>query len=109
RASMPIPTSAGPATPTEIRPRSGTPVPGRVPQYEGIVGASTRMQRIFRLVSKVARTDSTVLLIGESGTGKELVARSIHLQSRRAQGPFVAVNVGAIPDTLIESELFGHV
>jgi transcriptional regulator with PAS, ATPase and Fis domain len=67
------------------------------------------MQRIFRLVSKVARTDSTVLLMGESGTGKELVAHSIHLQSRRAHGPFVPVNVGAIPESLIESELFGYV
>jgi transcriptional regulator with PAS, ATPase and Fis domain len=67
------------------------------------------MQRIFRLVTKVARTDSTVLLIGESGTGKELIAHSIHLQSRRAQGPFVPVNVGAIPEALIESELFGYV
>jgi transcriptional regulator with PAS, ATPase and Fis domain len=67
------------------------------------------MQRIFRLVSKVARTDSTVLLIGESGTGKELIAHSIHLQSRRASGPFVPVNVGAIPESLIESELFGYV
>jgi DNA-binding NtrC family response regulator len=66
------------------------------------------MQRIFRLVSKVAPTDSTVLLLGESGTGKELIARSLHLQSRRAQGPFVPVNVGAIPETLVESELFGH-
>jgi DNA-binding NtrC family response regulator len=66
------------------------------------------MQRIFRLVSKVALTDSTVLLLGESGTGKELVARLIHLQSRRAQGPFVPVHVGAIPENLIESELFGH-
>src|SRR5437667_7418259 len=81
----------------------------RSPLYQGIVGASPRMQRIFRLVTKVARTDSTVLLIGESGTGKELVARSIHIQSRRAHGPFVAVNVGALPDTLIESELFGYV
>jgi transcriptional regulator with PAS, ATPase and Fis domain len=67
------------------------------------------MQRIFKLVSKVARTDSTVLLMGESGTGKELVAHSIHLQSRRAHGPFVPVNVGAIPEALIESELFGYV
>jgi DNA-binding NtrC family response regulator len=66
------------------------------------------MQRIFRLISKVAPTDSTVLLLGESGTGKELVARLIHVQSRRAVGPFVPVHVGAIPETLIESELFGH-
>src|SRR5215813_2427554 len=69
--------------------------------YKDIVGASPKMQRIFRLVSKVAPTDSTVLLTGESGTGKELIARSLHLQSRRAQGPFVAVNMGAIPETLI--------
>jgi two-component system response regulator AtoC len=66
------------------------------------------MRRVFRLVAKVAPTDSTVLLLGESGTGKELVARSLHLQSRRAQGPFVAVNVGALPESLMESELFGY-
>jgi transcriptional regulator with PAS, ATPase and Fis domain len=66
------------------------------------------MRRIFRLVSKVARTDSTVLLTGESGTGKELVARAIHLQSRRTSGPFVPVNVGALPESLVESELFGY-
>jgi two-component system response regulator AtoC len=76
--------------------------------YRDIVGASPKMQRILRLVSRVAATDSTVLLIGESGTGKELVARSLHVQSRRSQGPFVPVNVGAIPETLVESELFGY-
>ena len=76
--------------------------------FRSIVGASPRMRRIFRLVSKVARTDSTVLLTGESGTGKELVARALHLQSRRSTGPFVPVNVGALPESLIESELFGH-
>ena len=80
---------------------------GRDP-FRSIVGASPKMRRIFRLVARVAPTDSTVLLIGESGTGKELVARSIHLHSRRANGPFVPVNVGALPESLIESELFGH-
>ncbi|HET7224991.1 MAG TPA: sigma 54-interacting transcriptional regulator [Candidatus Eisenbacteria bacterium] len=72
-----------------------------------MIGASPKMQRIFRLVSKVAATESTVLITGESGTGKELVARSIHLQSRRASAPFVPVNIGAVPETLLESELFG--
>jgi len=66
------------------------------------------MQRLLRLIARVAPTDSTVLVLGESGTGKELVARSLHLLSRRAQGPFVPVNVGALPESLIESELFGH-
>ena len=70
----------------------------RTSYVQTIVGASPKMQRIFKLVGKVAPTDSTVLIIGESGTGKELVARSLHLQSRRAHGPFVPVNVGAIPE-----------
>jgi len=99
-------------------PSTATPRPGRrTPRdppvhatlYHDIVGASGRIRRIFRLVRKVAGTDSTVLLTGESGTGKELIARSLHVQSRRATGPFVAVNVGALPESLIESELFGHV
>jgi DNA-binding NtrC family response regulator len=73
-----------------------------------ILGASAKMQRLLRLVARVAPTDSTVLVLGESGTGKELVARSLHLLSRRAQGPFVPVNVGALPESLVESELFGY-
>jgi len=100
--------------PNQVSPdRSGSPitadVSGRDPFLRDIVGASPRMQRIFRLVGKVAPTDSSVLLLGESGTCKELIARSIHMQSRRAAGPFVAVNMGALPEALVESELFGHV
>jgi len=73
-----------------------------------IISKSPLMQKIFAILPDIARTDSTVLLQGESGTGKELVARALHNLSRRAQGPFVAVNCGALPDTLLESELFGH-
>ncbi len=92
-----------------IRPVRDSTARATAPRSQSIVGASPRMQRIFRLVQKVAQTDSTVLLSGESGTGKELIARSIHLQSRRAHGPFVPVNVGALPESLMESELFGYV
>jgi two-component system response regulator GlrR len=67
------------------------------------------MQHVLRQVAQVAVTDSTVCLYGESGTGKELIAKSIHAMSRRAQGPFVAINCGAIPEGLLENELFGHV
>jgi sigma-54 dependent transcriptional regulator, acetoin dehydrogenase operon transcriptional activator AcoR len=73
-----------------------------------IISKSPLMQKIFHLLPDIARTDSTVWIHGESGTGKELVARALHNLSRRARGPFVAVNCGALPDTLLESELFGH-
>ncbi len=78
-------------------------------QSEYIVGASDEMKRVLRLAEKIAPTETTVLLTGESGTGKEKVARYIHLNSARATRPFVAVNAAAIPEGLIESELFGHV
>lgn len=75
----------------------------------GIIGESSAMQSVFSLIDKAASTLVNVLISGESGTGKELVARAIHYGSERASAPFVSVNCTAIPDTLIESELFGHV
>jgi transcriptional regulator with PAS, ATPase and Fis domain len=113
-------------TPTRIRPTAALPPPTvrpaldvgspvRTPsrtaadiQLLPIVGASARMQRLLKLVARVAPTDSTVLILGESGTGKELVARSLHVLSKRSQGPFVPVNIGALPESLVESELFGY-
>ncbi len=77
--------------------------------FSGIIGKNPRMQEIFSLVGKVCDYKTTVLILGESGTGKELIARAVHYNSRRRNAPFVAVNCGAIPETLLESELFGHV
>ncbi len=77
--------------------------------FEGIVYAGPQMQRVLDLVKKVAATEATVLIEGESGTGKELIARAIHEKSPRRAGSFVAINCGALPEGLLESELFGHV
>ncbi len=86
---------------------SGSP-PENIHRFAGIVGACSRMRQLFDLIDKVADTDTTILIQGESGTGKELVARAIHQQGPRREGPFVPVNCGAIPVELLESELFGH-
>lgn len=78
-------------------------------QFEQIIGQSEGIRNVLDLVTRVADSDSTVMVNGESGTGKELIARSIHYNSSRSQQPFVAINCGAIPGELLESELFGHV
>ncbi|CAN5317904.1 sigma-54 dependent transcriptional regulator [soil metagenome] len=77
-------------------------------RFENIVGTSRKMQQVYSLINKVADTDSTVLIQGESGTGKELVARGLHFNSNRQHHPFVAINCSALPENLLESELFGH-
>jgi len=77
-------------------------------KFENIIGTSTKMQSIYNLIAKVADTDSTILIQGESGTGKELVARALHFNSHRQHHPFVAINCSALPENLLESELFGH-
>jgi DNA-binding NtrC family response regulator/tetratricopeptide (TPR) repeat protein len=77
-------------------------------RFEGLIGSSRAMREVYRMIEQVAPADSSVLLTGESGTGKELAARAIHARSRRAGGPFVAINCPSIPRELIEAELFGH-
>jgi DNA-binding NtrC family response regulator len=77
-------------------------------EEKAIIGSSEEMSRVFRMVDKVADSESTILIYGESGTGKELIAREIHYRSRHSGGPFVSINCGAIPRDLLESNLFGH-
>lgn len=79
------------------------------PPIAGLIGSSPAMQEVYRLTRKVARTGASVLLLGETGTGKEMIATAIHKLSNRASGPFVRVNCGALSESLLESELFGHV
>jgi DNA-binding NtrC family response regulator len=80
----------------------------KITRFDNIIGQSPSMEAVFDLIPEVAQSDASVLLIGETGTGKELVAKAIHAKSPRAQLPFIAINCGSIPDTLLESELFGH-
>ncbi|MFC1488886.1 sigma-54-dependent transcriptional regulator [Thermodesulfobacteriota bacterium] len=80
----------------------------KITRFDNIIGQSASMQVVFDLIPEVAQSDASVLLTGETGTGKELVAKAIHAKSPRAHLPFIAINCGSIPDTLLESELFGH-
>ena len=80
----------------------------QVTRFDNIIGQSSVMQAVFDLIPEVAQSDSSVLILGETGTGKELVAKAIHAKSKRAHNPFIAINCGAMPDTLLESELFGY-
>jgi len=77
-------------------------------QFNQLIGNSSQMQSVFKMIERVADTDSTILILGESGTGKELVARALHFNSRRQFAPFVPINCSALPENLLESELFGH-
>jgi transcriptional regulator with PAS, ATPase and Fis domain len=85
----------------------GTELADTYPNTE-MIGATPKMVDIYKKVAKIARTGSPVLVVGDSGSGKELVARAVHLHSQRAPAPFVVVNCGALPETLLESELYGH-
>ncbi len=80
----------------------------KISRFDNIIGQSSPMMEIFKLIPEIAASDASVLLTGETGTGKELVAKAIHAKSTRSQYPFIAINCGSIPDTLLESELFGH-
>jgi two-component system response regulator HydG len=104
--ALEAPPEAAPPSP----PEPGAPAPGLAPaEFAGLVGVSEKMKKIYRLISKVALQRHPVLIMGESGTGKELVARAIHTHGPWRDQPFIPVDCGALPPTLIESELFGHV
>jgi transcriptional regulator with PAS, ATPase and Fis domain len=92
-----------------VKPAAASAVPQTHAGFGPIIGASRSMQDVFDRIRRAAQTDSIVLILGESGTGKELVAAAIHRESKRAAGPYVAVNMAAIPAHLVESELFGHI
>jgi len=98
--ALAAPSLAAPAAPAEPRDGEGQQLP--------LIGRSVAMQEIYRSIARLTATDLTVMITGESGTGKELVARALHEHGRRRAGPFVAINMAAIPRELIESELFGH-
>ena len=92
-----------------IGPSATRPSEQRLPDRLGsLVGQSPAMQEVFAMIQKLAPSSTPVLIAGQSGTGKELVAREIHNGSRRRNGPFIAINTAALPENLIESELFGH-
>ena len=86
-----------------------TPQEGTGPTMPGLIGRSSAMQRVYRVTRRVAASNASVLILGETGVGKELIAASVHRLSRRSSGPFVRVNCGALSESLLESELFGHV
>src|SRR5690348_17375258 len=95
------------AAPVSVRPESATQRDARTEPLPGMIGTSRKMEQIYRLSRLVAPRDTTVLIVGATGTGKELVARGIHDLSKRSRGPFVVVNCAAIPESLLEAELFG--
>jgi transcriptional regulator with PAS, ATPase and Fis domain len=97
------------STPTNERVSLRREWEGALPSFCGMIGRSKKMKALFETIQRVAPSNATILIYGESGTGKELVAKAIHENSPRRNAPFIAVDCGALPETLLESELFGHV